>query len=172
MFEIHVSLKVPTPRGRLYYYRDPQIEASILYISSNIRRRSTFHISLKATIILAIDYYHVLSNVEIFHSRKLWKVDENLELPNQFIEADIIFPNLKEPGITTDDIEYKFYTDPGGNLFEVLFGDKRDASTFVALSEQCFSILTGDILVGFMIKLSDAPLKIYEKDRNQKPLGY
>ena len=166
MAEIKVHLVEPTPEGRLYYFRDPQIDTHILYISAKTKSfwgKQAYSVNVYATVFFGLLVDRRLYAVEIFHNYKFWKVDESVKIPDKSIPADIIFPWVKERGFSIEEDENRgeYRIDPGRNVILISFGMKIENPTYVALSEQCFAILNDDNMVGLIIKLADAPLKVY-----------
>lgn len=154
-----IRLAEPTERGRLYYYRDPEIEKELLFFRSNIRRRMVYKLVINS-VVLGIDVERVLYYVEVMKARVGWKIIDNVHLPHISTPADIIFPHLEEVANFVNH-PIVVFSDPKFQVVHVKFGVETQTTNFIALSEQCYAQLNGDILIGFYIKLVDAPLKEY-----------
>ncbi len=160
--EIQVSLKNPTPRGRLRYYRDPDIEDRLIFVRSDIRRKAIYKIVVGGSLMIGVDNDHLLYYVEAVIPKRFWKVREGITLPSSSLPSDVTFPHLNEGG---DMLEKPFevITDPGYQLVYILFEEKDENSRNIALSEQCFAIINEDVLAGFIVKRVDAPLRVYDE---------
>jgi hypothetical protein len=161
--EIRVTLNDPTLQGRLFYYRDPEIDNRLIFIRSDMRRKSIYKVVVGGSLMIGIDNDHLLYYVEAIIPKRFWKVREGISLPDSSSPYDVTFPYLSERGSMLER-PFEVLTDPEYQFVHILFGEKNPRSRNIALSEQCFAILNEDILAGFIVKRVDAPPRIYEDD--------
>jgi hypothetical protein len=150
--QIQTQLREPTERGRLYYYRDPEIEKNIVYIQNNIRRRPSYFINISCLAILDIDNYHLLKGVEIIYPQRAWSIDSSPRVIKDFFAADITFPAL---AVRTTYIELpvEVMTDHQKSYACVSIGQLDEETKWVALSNHCFALIKETMLQGFFIAL-------------------
>ena len=161
MENVQVRLAEPTPEGRMYYCRDPQVENEILFFWNNIRRLKKYTIAINS-VVLEIDANRILYSVEIMKARVGWKIDENVRLPEFYFPADLTFPDLEKERNFAD-LDVKVITDPDFHVAHVKFGEENNLTKYIKLSERCFAALNENTLIGFYVNLFDAPLMVYDK---------
>ncbi len=155
---IKIGLRNATARGRLYYYRDPQIERNILFVQNNIRRKRVYTVNVNNLIILSADLDHLLMNVECIYRRKAWIESAGLAIPNPMFEADIELIDLPSKN-NYFELPVRITTDVNQNYAQIVFGNPEIDSDWVALSNHCFALISSQsVLSGFFVKLLGAEL--------------
>jgi hypothetical protein len=96
MYEIIVNLRPPTEIGRIHYYDDPDINKSILFITSSVRRFNINSINFQGgQAIIVFDKDHLLKDVECIYPRNAWEISETLFFPEPEIHVDIELTSVK-----------------------------------------------------------------------------
>jgi hypothetical protein len=152
MDDIRVNLLNSTKHGRLYYQPNPEIEPFVLFLQNGLKTKRTYSINIDSAIILDINENQVLQGAEFIIHRKVWKIDPTFELPHPEIEADIQIANL----LNRDEImETTIRSITDEKYRYVFFGWETENSEkkWVALSKQCYALISGTSLAGFFINL-------------------
>lgn len=153
--QILIHLSEPTEQGRLYYSRDPEVEANIVFIKSNIQRQQAFSINVGCLLILSIDKNHLLKSVEVIIPQRAWVAETPPTLVSEYsTPADITFPNFAEKNFNID-APVKARTDQQKSYVRVSIGSLSEDCSWVALSPSCFALVKDSNLCGFYIRLTE-----------------
>lgn len=192
MNEILVQLRKPTDMGRMYYFRDAEVEKHLIFIESPSDRKMEYCINVSdGFIILMFDTNRSLINVEFIIPRKAYQIVPHLEIPQTLLAANLEFVGvlsphplnprkMKLPRRITRDNGFSFrlyeaqnvpitvYATPDYAYAQILLGHPRVETGWITLSEQCLALIIDEYLSGFFFKLAGAPTKDYSY-RNMPP---
>lgn len=148
MDEIKIHLRPPTAHGRLYPRYDA--EADLLEVGSSIPRDWPYGVDIDGTLIFDLDANRVLANFDLLIRKDLWKVVPLFEWPHALREADIEFSEetIKHKSFN---LPIEVQTDQNRSCARILFGGTEHAGTWIALSENCMSLVAKDRLLGFFV---------------------
>jgi hypothetical protein len=158
MEQISIKLRKPSQYGRLYYYRDPQIEENILFLQNNVRRQQTYTINISSLIILGLDINRLLKSIEVIYPRRSWIIEETMPLPETSIPADLEITNLIGKNAYLE-LPIKVFTDYAKSHVYVSIGEAGGCLKWVNLSDHCFALLQERLLKGFYVNLIGSELK-------------
>jgi hypothetical protein len=186
MNDIYINIKPPTELGRIYYFHDPEVYETILYIKSAMRRYNIWSIDIKGgKAILQFDKHRLLKGVECEYYRSAWRKSLTLFVPEPVFYGDLEFVNIKSSqgdliqphyfypkGFSPkqrkycyqdDDTEVKILTDDSFSVAWILLGNLDRSGDWVGLSDRCSALIRDNKLLGFSVNLADAPLRKFQK---------
>jgi hypothetical protein len=183
MYDIFVNIKPQTESGKIFYYHDPEIYKSILYITSSVSRFNISSINIRGGhAIIAFDKNRILQSTECLYPRVAWEKSQTLFIPKPELFGDIELAAVKTElgilirpdstskrmgewffGYQDDDTEVKILTDDTYSIAWIMLGKHGGSGDWVGLSDQCSALLKNNKLSGFSVKLADAPPRAFRK---------
>ena len=83
MQNIKINLKTASNLGRLYYFHDPQIEKSILFLQNNMDKKINYSVNINHTMYITLNADHIITLVSaksgVKNHRKECPVLQNLK---------------------------------------------------------------------------------------------
>jgi hypothetical protein len=153
MNKITVHLLPPTESGRIHYFRDPEIEQNILYIRRNIHERAAHIINIDSIVMITLDNNSILQSLECVRSRKIWRVQNEVSVPADVIQADVEFLGV-DKGLYLE-LPVIVMTDKNYSFAQVLIGNIEPTYKWIALSDQCYALVSGNNFQGYYVRLTE-----------------
>ncbi|MBA3946567.1 MAG: hypothetical protein H0X37_18635 [Herpetosiphonaceae bacterium] len=104
---------------------------------------------------MGIDGEHILRDVQFLFPRRAWIVDEHTIQPTALRSVVLEIPDVSD---RVEVIEWPrgsvvIITDERQSYAQILFGEIAQGDMWVALSEQCFALISKDLLKGLFVML-------------------
>lgn len=155
--ELHIKLREPTTRGRLYYCTDPDVADHLIYLRSLAPSKEIGHsINVKGgTVLFGADEYHLIRSVEVIIPKHHWVIDPLLypPNPNKLADIELIEVSHRKEWIEWQNRSITVISNEIGSYIKIVFGEPETTANWIELSEQCLAMVIEDRLNGFFIKL-------------------
>lgn len=148
MSRITVTVRAPTPGGRLYPRYD--LEVNYLIMESKVARPWVEGFDIDALIVLDLDKDLVLANADLHIPKRAWQRGLRQTFDWSVPAHDLAFTRatLDQPDI---DIPVRCTADTDRQIVHIEIGSASHDRA-IALSDRCLALLKGDELVGFVAR--------------------
>jgi hypothetical protein len=116
--------------------------------------KDKFSVNINNKVLLGIDEFLILNNVEILVPKRAWIRKIEHEYPDANVVSNIGFSGILQRN-TFLEMPVKVITDMSYSFAYVLFGkEETEGQLWVELSNQCLALLYENRLHGFFIRLT------------------
>lgn len=147
---IRVTTKAATPAGRLWPIYDD--EAGVLEIGSRVPADWPFGIDIDGTMVFDLDQSRRVANIDVHVGRRMWKTGLRWSWSGRAVPRDLILDEetVRRKSLSVG-LEVRQSED--GRRIEIELGSGGQQGGAVALSDDCWAVLDGPILVGLCLFL-------------------
>jgi hypothetical protein len=147
---IIVAIREPTERGRLYPRAVHMGKDLWIVLESPVRRPCPYGLNIGWDIQCDIDADGLLVNVDVEVGVRHWRVTNTVAQPSATRRADVILTrSTLERNSFPWDVEVR--TDKHRSLAVISWNDAETFSECIELSSECYALVRGDCLIGFVV---------------------